>query len=76
VSGDLGYKKGSISKPVIKQQSGKLKRQPGDFPQQGKSPYSSARSPLRGTTPACLRMASLSAYPTDLKISTVLEMIM
>jgi hypothetical protein len=60
---------------VIKKQSGKLKRQPGDFPQRGKSPYSSARSPLRGTMPARLRMASLSAHPTDLKINQVLEML-
>jgi hypothetical protein len=28
----------SISKTVIKIQSGKLKRQAGDFPQRGKSP--------------------------------------
>jgi hypothetical protein len=76
VLGDLGYKKGSIPKAVIIKQSGKLKRQPGDFPQRGILPYSSARSPLRGTMPARLRTASLSAYPTDLKINTVLEMIM
>jgi hypothetical protein len=64
---------GNIPKTMIKQQSGKLKRQPGDFPQRGKSPNSSARSPLRGTMPARLRTASLSAYPTDLKINTALE---
>jgi hypothetical protein len=29
----------SIFKTLIKRQSGKLKRQPGDFPQRGKSPY-------------------------------------
>jgi hypothetical protein len=44
-----------------KKHSGKLKRQAGDFPQRGKSPYSSARSPLRGTVPARLRMPSSSA---------------
>jgi hypothetical protein len=59
---------------MVMKQSGKLKRQPGDFPQRGKSPYSSALSPLRGTMPARLRMASLSVCPTDLKIITVLEM--
>jgi hypothetical protein len=41
---------------MINMQSGKLIRQPGDFPQRGKSPYSSARSPLRGTVPARLPM--------------------
>jgi hypothetical protein len=29
---------GSISETVVKKQSGKLKRQPGDFSQRGKSP--------------------------------------
>ena len=51
---------GSIFISVIKKQSGKLIRQPVYFPQRGKSTYSSARSPLRGTMPARLRMAS---YP-------------
>jgi hypothetical protein len=49
----------------VMKQSGKLKRQPGDFPQREKSPYSSARSPLRGTIPARLRMASSPVDPTD-----------
>jgi len=49
---------GSIFISVIKKQSGKLIRQPVYFPQRGKSTYSSARSPLRGTIPARLRMAS------------------
>jgi len=35
----------SISETVIKQPSGKLKRQPAGFPQRGKPDYSSARSP-------------------------------
>ncbi len=48
---------GSIFISVIKKQSGKLIRQPVYFPQRGKSTYSSARSPLRGTMPARLRMA-------------------
>jgi hypothetical protein len=66
----------NISKTVmVMKQSGKLKRQPGDFPQRGNSPNSSARSPLRGTMPARLRTASLSAYPTDLKIKMVLGML-
>jgi hypothetical protein len=47
---------------MIEKQPGKLKRQAGDFPQRGKSPYSSARSPLRGTVPARLRMPSSSGY--------------
>jgi len=51
--------RGSIFISVIKKQSGKLIRQPVYFPQRGKSTYSSARSPLRGTMPARLRMASL-----------------
>jgi hypothetical protein len=54
----------------MKQQSGKLIRQPADFPQRGKSAYSSARSPLRGTVPARLRMASSSAYLTAVYIVT------
>ncbi len=45
-------------------QSGKLKRQPA---------YSSARSPLRGTMPARLRMTSSSACLPDLKIILDLE---
>jgi hypothetical protein len=35
-----------------------------DFPQRGKSTYSSARSPLRGTMLARLRMASRPASLT------------
>ena len=49
---------GSILISVIKRQSGKLIRQPVYFHQRGKYTYSSARSPLRGTMPARLRMAS------------------
>jgi hypothetical protein len=70
---ELGDRKGNISKTMKKKQSGKLKRQPGDFPQTGKSPYSSARSPLQGILPARLRMASISAHLIDSKINKVLE---
>jgi hypothetical protein len=42
-----------------KERLNNLIRQPENFPQRGKSPYSSARSPLQGTTPARLRMASV-----------------
>jgi len=49
---------GGIFISVIKKQSGKLIRQPVYFPQRGKSTYCSARSPLWGTKPARLRMAS------------------
>jgi hypothetical protein len=49
---------GSIFISVIEKQSGKLIRQPVYFPQREKSTYSSARSPLRGTMPARLRMTS------------------
>ena len=54
---------------MIKKQSGKMKRQPGNFPQREKLPYSSARSPLRGTVPARLWMTSSSANPTAFKQS-------
>jgi len=59
---------GSLSKAVMKQQSGKLKRQPGDF----RLVFSEEN--LLIPRLALLRMASLSAYPTDLKINTGLEM--
>ena len=49
--------------------SGKLVLQPADFSQRVKSAYSSARSPLRGTMPARLRMtlepASLPESPDE-----------
>jgi hypothetical protein len=53
--------------------SDKLIRQPANFPQRGKFAYSSARSPLRGTMPARLRMASSSAYLTAVENVTVLD---
>jgi hypothetical protein len=62
--------KGGTHISVNKKQSNKLVHQPVDFPQQGKSTYSSARSPLRGTVPARLRMASEPAYLTYKKIIT------
>jgi len=54
---DVVISEGSIFISVIKKQSDKLIHQPMHFPQRGKSTYSSARSPLRGTMPARLRMA-------------------
>ena len=50
----------------LKKQSGKLIRQPEDFPQRGKSAYFSALSSPRGTMPVRLRMPSSSAYLTVL----------
>jgi hypothetical protein len=53
-----------IIQSVSKKRSGKQKRQAGDLPQREKSPYSSARSPLRGTMPARFRMPSSSTCLT------------
>jgi len=39
---------GNFRKTISMKLSDKLKRQPGDFSQRGKSPYSSARSPPDG----------------------------
>jgi len=66
---------GSILISVIKRQSGKLIRQPVHFHQRGKSTYSSARSPLRGTMPARLRMASKPDCLTSKKIVTEIGML-
>jgi hypothetical protein len=69
------YVNGSIPKIVMNVQSGKLIRQPADFPQRGKSAYSSARSPLRGTMPARLRMAFSSACLTANEAITEIRML-
>ena len=61
---------GSIFISVIKKQSGKLIHQPVYFHQRGKSTYSSACSPLRGTMPARLRMASKPDRLTSKEIVT------
>jgi len=57
----FGYKV-SLLIFMTSKQSGKLIRQPADFPQRGKSAYSSARSPdlpvKLAFVPARLRMAS------------------
>ena len=60
----------SIFISVIKKQSGKLIRQPVYFPQRGKSTYSSAHSPLRGTMPARLRMTSSPDCLTSKEVVT------
>ena len=60
---------------VKKKQSGKLIRQPVYFPQRGKSTYSSARSPLLGTMPARLRMASYSDCLTSKEIITEIKIL-
>jgi hypothetical protein len=69
----------SISKTMMQYQSGKLIRQPADFPQRGKSAYSSARSsylPVKlAFMPARLRMASSSAYLTAVEAVTKIEML-
>jgi len=67
---------GSILISVTKKKSGKLVRQPVDFPRRGKSTYSSARSPLRGTMPARLQMASQPARLTSKDIITEIRMLM
>jgi hypothetical protein len=56
----------SIFISVIKKESGKLLRQPVDFPQRGKSTYSSARSPLP-VSKACFHARSPpDGFPTSL----------
>jgi hypothetical protein len=64
MSKTLRMQNGRILISMTKKKSGKLIRQPVDFPQRGKSTYSSARSPLRGTMLARLRMASRPASLT------------
>jgi hypothetical protein len=59
---------GIISKSVMREQSGKLIRQPAIFSQRVSYAYSSARSRLRGANPVLLRMASSPACLTFFKI--------
>jgi len=70
----------SIYTSLVQQQSGRLIRQHADFPQRGKSAYSSARSPYLPVIklafmPARLRMASPSACLTVVYTVTALGVI-
>jgi len=57
---------GEIHFSVIMKQSGKLIRQPVDFPQRGKSTYSSARSPYLLVKLAFRARSPPDGFPTSL----------